>query len=208
MPDSSIIREVAPEDTNRVFVDVTTYNSKRYSVTGDVAKPGSFPITGHETVFDALNYAGDFIPSADQENIRLVRPARGGKSEKIYKIDYRGIVEKGDKRLNYQLFPGDRLVVGRNRMIQNTIMIDRLAASFQTLVNSSLQASNMYRSLVAATPDLTPAQRETLLREWFELYWKATSQPGGPMPDSRTMQEMLLRQFKTQPKPEPASEKK
>src|SRR5262245_1813991 len=50
--------EVAPVDSDRVFVDVTAYNSKVYYVQGDVASPGRMPITGNETVLDAINYAG------------------------------------------------------------------------------------------------------------------------------------------------------
>jgi polysaccharide biosynthesis/export protein len=48
-------RPVEPRDTDRVFVDVTAYNSKVYYVQGDVAQPGRLPITGNETVLDAIN---------------------------------------------------------------------------------------------------------------------------------------------------------
>ena len=57
-------RRSSREDSNRVFVDVTSYNSKVYYVQGDVGVPGQLPITGNETVLDAINYAGGLIPTA------------------------------------------------------------------------------------------------------------------------------------------------
>jgi len=66
---------IAPIDSDAVFVDVSSYNSKVYYVQGDVGIPGRYPITGNETVLDALNYAGGFAPTAAPQNVRLVRPA-------------------------------------------------------------------------------------------------------------------------------------
>lgn len=103
---------VAPEDSDRVFVDVMTYNSKVYHVIGDAANLGRLTWTGKETVLDAIHFAGGFLPSADRHNIRLNRPARGGKPAKSYKIDLDAI-EKGDKKANLQVFPDDRLIIGR-----------------------------------------------------------------------------------------------
>ena len=48
---------IDPKDSDRrVFVDVTAYNSKNYYVLGDVLIPGRLPITGNETVLDAIEY--------------------------------------------------------------------------------------------------------------------------------------------------------
>src|SRR5207302_2566912 len=70
----------SPRDSDRVFVNVAAFNSKVYYVQGDVAVTGRFPITGNETVLDALNYAGGLTPTAAPQNIRLVRPAPPGAS--------------------------------------------------------------------------------------------------------------------------------
>lgn len=195
------IRKVAPADSNRVFVDVTTYNSKIYYVQGDVANPGRLAWTGKETVLDALNYAGGLLPTSDPKRISLVRPARGGKAAKVYPIDLQAVTEKGDSRANYQVFPGDRIVVGRNALIQQTVEIDRRAASYQTLVNSMLTASFMTRSLVMATPDLRTAQRQALIKDWFDLWWKAASQPGS-VPDETAFRDLLLRLLKAPTPPD------
>lgn len=197
-----IVNPVAPEKTNRIFVDVSAYNSKFYSVVGDVASPGRLPITGGDTILEALQRAGGLIATADPSEIRLVRPARGGKPTKVYMIDFEAITERGEKRRNYQLFPDDRIIVGRNKLVQTTIFLDRLAATFQNLEIQLTQASSMTRSLVQATPDLTPAQREAIVKEWFEIVWKQSNQSGGPTPDEKTFRELLIRLLKTVPPPE------
>jgi protein involved in polysaccharide export with SLBB domain len=193
---------IAPAETDRVFVDVTAYNSKYYFVDGDVTVAGKMPITGNDTVLDAIQYAGGFIPSANSKDIRLIRPARGGKPARVYNIDYDAIVHAGNARANLQLFPGDRLFIGRNALVQSTMGADQVAGLAQTTINTIHQLSIMARALTTATPDLTPVQREALAKDWFELFWKATQKPGGPLPDEATYREMFLRLLKPAAHPE------
>ena len=47
-PKTGEVLPIEPKDTDRVFVDVTAYNSKVYYVQGDVAQPGRLPITGND----------------------------------------------------------------------------------------------------------------------------------------------------------------
>ena len=35
-------------------------------------------------------------------------------------------IQKGDITANYQLFPGDRLIIGRNDVVKKTVEMDRL----------------------------------------------------------------------------------
>ena len=141
-------KEIPPRDSPRVFVDVTAYNSKFYYVQGDVAAPGRLPITGNETVLDAINFAGGLIPTAAPNNIRLVRPAPPGACcEQILPINLAAIVNSGDPTTNYQIMPGDRIMVFRDPIIRGTIFIDRLAAPFQTVINTMLQYSFVSRSI-------------------------------------------------------------
>ena len=143
-------KEIAPRDTSRVFVDVTSYNSKFYYVQGDVGVPGRMPITGNETVLDAINFAGGLISTANPQNIRLVRPAPPGACcEQILPVNYAAIVNSGDPTTNYQLMPGDRLMVFRDPIVRFTILVDRLAAPFQTALNSALQYGFTARTIKA-----------------------------------------------------------
>ena len=139
---------IEPKDSDRVFVDVTAYNSKNYYVLGDVGSPGRLPVTGNETVLDAIQFAGGLIPTAAPNNIRLVRPAPPGACcEQVLPVNLAAIMSGGDATTNYQLMPGDRIVVYRDPIVRTTIFIDRLAAPFQTVLNSILQYSFTARSL-------------------------------------------------------------
>jgi polysaccharide biosynthesis/export protein len=142
------VKEINPRDSSRVFVDVSAYNSKYYYVEGDVAAPGKMPITGNETVLDAIHYAGGLIATAAPQNIRLVRPAPPGACcEQTLPVNIAAIISAGDPTTNYQIMPGDRLVVYRDPIIRTTIFIDRLAAPFQTVINSMLQYTFVARSV-------------------------------------------------------------
>jgi polysaccharide export outer membrane protein len=145
--DNGETKPVNPRDTNMVFVDVTAYNSKYFYVQGDVSAPGRMPVTGKETVLDAIQFAGGLLPTAAPNNIRLVRPAPPGAScQQVLPVNLSAIVNGGDSTTNYQLMPGDRLVVYRDPIVRTTIFIDRLAAPFQTVVNSVLTYSFAARS--------------------------------------------------------------
>ncbi len=139
---------IAPGDSDRVFVDVAAYNSQVYYVQGDVAAPGRLPITGNETVLDAVNYAGGLAPTASVPNVRLVRPGPPGTATaQVLPVNLSAIIQEGDTTTNYQLMPGDRLYVYRDPIIRTTIFIDRLAAPFNTVLTSILQYSFTARSV-------------------------------------------------------------
>jgi polysaccharide biosynthesis/export protein len=145
---------VDPKDCDRVFVDVTAYNSKNYYIMGDVLIPGKLPITGNETVLDAIEFAGGLMPTAAPQNIRLVRPAPPGACcEQVLPINLAAITSGGDPTTNYQIMPNDRIIVYRDPIVRLTVFIDRLAAPFQTTLGSILQYSFAARYLkILGTP--------------------------------------------------------
>lgn len=183
---------VDPKDTDRVFVDITAYNSKNYFVLGDVGAPGRLPCTGNETVLDALQFANGLLSTAEPKDIHLVRPARGGKPAHVYEVDLEAIQNRGDTTTNYQIFPGDRLVVGRNDVVEKTIQLDRLAAPLQTAISSILQESYMLRSLQFASPD----HHGEILKNLVEFWVQALNQTGGVKLDENTLREGLMKRVK------------
>ena len=88
--------------------------SKFFYVMGAVTTQGRFPIVGNETVIDALLTAG-LRSNSNPEKAYLVRPHPINGPDQILKIDWEGIKNRGDTMTNYQLFPGDRLVVPGGR---------------------------------------------------------------------------------------------
>ena len=157
-PNTGKPEAVPPAETSRTFVDVTSFNSKVYYVLGDVGTPGRLPITGNETVLDAIYYAGGLIPTASVPNIRLVRPAPPGACcEQLLPVNLAAIQNAGDSTTNYQLMPGDRLVVYRAPIVRTTVFIDRLAAPFNSVLNSILQYSFTARSVLAINQPINGA---------------------------------------------------
>ena len=139
---------IDPKDSATVFVDVTAYNSKNYYVLGDVLITGKMPITGNETVLDAINFAGGLMPTAAPQNIRLVRPAPPGACcEQVLPVNLAAITSGGDPTTNYQLMPGDRLIVYRDPIVRFTVFLDRLAAPFQTVLGTTLQTAFTIRAV-------------------------------------------------------------
>lgn len=148
-PDTLEFNKIPPRESDRVFVDVAAFNSKVYYVSGDVAAPGRLVLTGNETVLDALNYTGGLLPTAATQNIRLVRPAPPGAScAQVLPVNYAAIVNAGDPTTNYQLMPGDRLVVYRDPIVRTTVFINRLAEPFLTVVNAVQLYSFAARSAI------------------------------------------------------------
>ena len=109
-----IVKKIDPKDSDRVFVDVTTYNSKNYYVQGEVVVPGRLPVTGHETVLDAINFAGGLTPRADHAKVVLYRQVPGTPLQSL-PVNIDQITIGNDPTTNYQLEPGDRLVIPRLR---------------------------------------------------------------------------------------------
>jgi polysaccharide biosynthesis/export protein len=88
--------------------------SKFYYVMGVVTTQGRFPIIGNETVLDAILAAG-LLAKSQPESAYLVRPHPMNGRDQILKIDWDGIKNRGDTTTNYQIFPGDRLIVPGGR---------------------------------------------------------------------------------------------
>lgn len=111
----AIAGKKAPKDPYRVSVRLTNGSqSKSYYVVGTVTTQGRFPVTGNETVLDAILTAGLKSNSLPDKSY-LVRPHPAGGPDQILRIDWVGIKDRGDSVTNYQIFPGDRIVVPGGR---------------------------------------------------------------------------------------------
>jgi protein involved in polysaccharide export with SLBB domain len=105
------------KDASAVTVRLVNRVSKVYYVLGEVNAPGAFPVTGRETVLDALIAAGGLNSRASQNKIILSRPSKPCDCRFLLPVCYRNIVQLGDTSTNYQIQPGDRVFVpGRGLM--------------------------------------------------------------------------------------------
>ncbi len=118
-----------PRDTDRVFVDVTAYNSSKVYILGDVMVPGTLPYTGGDNVLDLIEYAGGLLPSADEDRIRLIRSFPKGAPTQVLPIDYKQIAMGTDSSTNYAILPNDRLVIPRLKIVEDAIQRQRESAA-------------------------------------------------------------------------------
>lgn len=95
---------------HKASVRLSNGQSKYYYVLGTVNTPGRVKITGNETVLDAITQAGLKTYSLP-EKAYLVRPHPLGAPDEVLAIDWAGIKDRGDTLTNYQIMPGDRVVV-------------------------------------------------------------------------------------------------
>jgi polysaccharide export outer membrane protein len=107
----------------QVSVDVMAYNSKVYYVIFDGGGYGMqvlpFPVTGNETVLDAISRAYGLAPVSSVHRIWVARPAPPGHPcDQILPVDWLAIVKGGSTATNYQLFPGDRVYVDADCLIK------------------------------------------------------------------------------------------
>ncbi len=104
---------VAPRDSDLVFVQLAKSNSKFYYLQGAFVIPGRVPVTGRERILDAVNKANGLASEADSNQVFLYRVGSNGGPLKTLKIDIDQITLGDDLSTNYELIPGDRLVVRR-----------------------------------------------------------------------------------------------
>jgi polysaccharide export outer membrane protein len=93
----------------QVTVSVSEINSRRVYVTGEVTKPGAFPLLPNMTVLQALSSSGGFSQFAKIKAIYVLR-VEDGKQVK-HPFNYKDVVSGKKPELNIALQPGDVIVV-------------------------------------------------------------------------------------------------
>jgi polysaccharide export outer membrane protein len=93
----------------QVTVTVTEINSRRVYVTGEVTRPGAYPLLPNMTVLQAVTSGGGFTQFARTKNIYVLRN-EGGKQTK-YPFNYNDVVKGKRPEENITLQPGDTIVV-------------------------------------------------------------------------------------------------
>lgn len=112
------IEEIRSEITQRlkayivspdVTVELRTSLSRRYYVFGEVLRPGSYPLVGRVTAIEALAAASGETRMAAVNSSRLVRVS--SESSQIFPLRLEDIRHFGDGSTNYELRPGDVIIV-------------------------------------------------------------------------------------------------
>jgi len=96
------------EDPN-VTVVVRQINSRKVFVTGQVLKPGPYPLTGPTTIVQLLAMAGGINEYADKKHIVVIRTEHG--RTVTFGFNYKDVSERKNLRQNIELKPGDTVIV-------------------------------------------------------------------------------------------------
>ncbi len=100
----------------QLSVDIAGFNSHVYYVIYEFPGTGEFvfrmPITGNETVLDALGNLRFLPAGVSKRRIWVARPAPAKCCRtQILPVDWQAITRNGSTATNYQLLPGDRVYV-------------------------------------------------------------------------------------------------
>ena len=96
------------EDPN-VTVVVKQIHSRKVFITGEVRKPGPYPLTAPTTVLQMLSIAGGLADFAKSEKIMVVRTENG--KPVSYKFNYKEVIEGKKLAQNIELKPGDTIII-------------------------------------------------------------------------------------------------
>jgi polysaccharide export outer membrane protein len=93
-----------------VSVMVQDTRSQRFSIIGQVTRPGTYPLSKPITVLDALALAGGFRDFAKTEKMFVLRTNADGSRQKIL-VSYKKIVSVNGTAQNVELQVHDTLVI-------------------------------------------------------------------------------------------------
>jgi len=92
-----------------ITVVVRAINSRRVFITGQVEKPGPYPLTSPTTVLQLLALAGGVADWAKSEDIQVMRTESGKTTN--YRFNYKDVIKGKNLQQNVMLKPGDTVIV-------------------------------------------------------------------------------------------------
>jgi protein involved in polysaccharide export with SLBB domain len=135
-----------------VSLDVSGYNSKVYYVVTDGAGFGEtvarLPVTGNETVLDAVGTISGLSPVSSKHRIWIVRPSPDSHGcDQVLPVDWNAIVRRGVTATNYQILPGDRLYIQAQPLVTLDTYITKLVAPMERVFGFTLLGNSTVRTL-------------------------------------------------------------
>lgn len=91
----------------QVTVIVQEIRSRKFSISGEVNRPGAYPITGSLTILDAVAIAGGLRDFANPKKMYILRPKGDGSTTRI-NVNYKEALEGNNL---FDLEPGDKIIV-------------------------------------------------------------------------------------------------
>lgn len=82
--------------------------SEQIRVVGEAAKPQFLPFKQHMTVLDVMIAVGGLTDFADGNGARILRSSEGNK---LYSVQLKDLLKRGDVSKNVEMRPGDILII-------------------------------------------------------------------------------------------------
>jgi polysaccharide export outer membrane protein len=92
-----------------VTVMVKQINSRKVYITGQVGKPGPYPLSGPMTVVQLIAMAGGVAEYSDDKNITIMRTENG--KQISFRFNYEEVKRRKKLEQNILLKPGDTVIV-------------------------------------------------------------------------------------------------
>jgi len=92
----------------RVTVTVTEIHSRMVYITGEITRPGAYPLNTPITVLQLIAQAGGLTQFASKKKIHVLRAS--GPAGGIW-VNYKSLLQGSDPNHNLQLNPGDTVVI-------------------------------------------------------------------------------------------------
>ncbi len=90
-------------------VTVKQINSRKVYITGEVGRPGPYPLTVPTTVLQLISLAGGLSPFAKKDEIVVIRNEAG--KQLTFPFDYSAVTKRKKLNQNIVLKPGDSVLV-------------------------------------------------------------------------------------------------
>jgi polysaccharide export outer membrane protein len=135
-----------------ISLDVAGYNSKVYYVIVDLGAAGQsvnrLPVTGNETVLDAIGEIKGLPGGTDRKRIWIARRSGPGTDcGQVLPVDWQAVVCGGSTATNYQIIPGDRIYVSVDRWIALDQCLAKVISPFERILGVTLLGSSTIHSV-------------------------------------------------------------
>jgi len=135
-----------------IAINVVGFNSKVYYIILDGAGFGEqlfrMPSYGNETVLDAMSQVNGLPAVAAESRVWIARPGPDENAkEQIIPIQWRAITRGGVAKMNYQIFPGDRIYVQAKPIIALDTYLGLVLNPIQRVMGAITLGVGTYNSL-------------------------------------------------------------
>jgi protein involved in polysaccharide export with SLBB domain len=134
-----------------LVVDVAAYNSKVYYVITDGGGYGEqvyqIPVTGNETVLDAIAKINGLPAVSSKKRIWIARATPGCTNPNILPVDWCGVSKRGYAATNYQIFPNDRIYVDSDKLIRTDSWLAKRLNPIDRVLGTVLLSSSTVNSI-------------------------------------------------------------